>query len=33
VVKRKLSNYKRKRPEHAHLPQPRGPYREALRLI
>ena len=33
VVKRKLSNYKRKRPEHAHWPQPRGPYREALGLI
>lgn len=33
VVKRKLSNYKRKRPEHYHWPQPSGTFREAMTLI
>jgi len=33
VVKRKLSNYQRKRPEHYHWPQPRGTFREAIILI
>jgi hypothetical protein len=33
VVKRKMSNYRRKRPEHAHVPQPQLPFREAVVLI
>ena len=33
VVKRKMSNYRRKRPEHAHVPQPQLPFREAIVLI
>jgi hypothetical protein len=33
VVKRKMSNFKRKRPEHRLWPQPTAPFREALALI
>jgi hypothetical protein len=33
VVKRKMSNFRLKRPEHAHWPQPTMPFREAVVLI
>lgn len=33
VVKRKMSNFDRKRPEHAHWPKPRGALAEAVVLI
>jgi hypothetical protein len=33
VVKRKMSNFKLKRPEHYHWPQPAGPFRQAVVLI
>jgi hypothetical protein len=33
VVKRKMSNFRRKRPEHAHCPQPQLPFRQAVVLI
>lgn len=33
VVKRKMSNFRLKRPEHRHWPQPTGPFRDALALI
>jgi len=33
VVKRKMSNYKLKRPEHADLPQPTRPFRQMVQLI
>jgi hypothetical protein len=33
VVKRQQSKFPRKRPEHAHWPQPTTPFREAVRLI
>ena len=33
VVKRKMSNFKRKRPEHRSWPQPAGPFRAAVALI
>jgi Insertion element 4 transposase N-terminal/Transposase DDE domain len=33
VVKRKMSNFRLKRPEHRHWPQPTRPFREAVLLI
>lgn len=33
VVKRKMSNFRLKRPEHYHWPQPTRPFREAVALI
>jgi hypothetical protein len=33
VVKRKMSNFRLKRPEHRHWPQPTRPFRAAVRLI
>lgn len=33
VVKRKMSKFLRKRPEHDHWPQPSGPFRDAVALI
>jgi hypothetical protein len=33
VVKRKLSKFRLKRPEHTHWPQPSGPFRAAVALI
>jgi hypothetical protein len=33
VIKRKMSNWKKKRPEHLHPPQPTKPFREAVVLI
>ena len=33
VVKRTSTKFHRKRPEHAHWPQPAGPFRQAVRLI
>lgn len=33
VVKRKMSNWKTKRPEHRHPPQPTKPFREAVLLL
>jgi len=32
VVKRKMSNFRLKRPEHYHWPQPTGPFRQAVAL-
>lgn len=33
VIKRKMSNWKKKRPEHRNPPQPTKPFREAVVLI
>jgi hypothetical protein len=33
VVKRKMSNFRLKRPEHRHWPQPTQPFRESIALI
>jgi hypothetical protein len=33
VIKRKMSNWKKKRPEHQHPPQPTKPFREAVVLL
>lgn len=33
VVKRKMSNFHRKRPEHRHWPQPSMPFREAVAML
>ena len=33
VIKRKMSNWKKKRPEHLHPPQPTKPFREAVVLL
>jgi hypothetical protein len=33
VIKRKMSNWKKKRPEHLHPPQPTKPFRNAVVLL
>ena len=33
VVKRKMSNFKLKRPEHAQWPQPTQPFRESVAVL
>ncbi len=33
VIKKKMSNWKKKRPEHRHYPQPQKEFREAIRVL